>query len=347
MKRRTFMQGLAGSAIVLVGQGASGARTQSQLRKVTIAIAGDALHYFPFYVARGAGHFTEEGLEVDWVNLNSGPRQAAAVMGGSSEFAPMGLLHVIKSAVEGANMVAVSSVFSGYGMSLVLSNEAISKSGIAIDMPIDEKVKRLRGLKVAISSPGGSSDLLIRTLMRKRGMDPDKEMQLQTIGNGAAMLAAFERKIVEGFVWTAPFPEIVESRGLGKNVIDPFRKEVPELAPVLYVIMATTRQMLTKQPDLIFAATRAVTKALKFGREKPEETRAIVRKYFPELDASIADRVIDAYRLATASNPMITPENVTGTAEWMSLAAPKPISVKYEDVVAPEIAKRAAAEILS
>jgi NitT/TauT family transport system substrate-binding protein len=343
MDRRDFMTATASAAVLLAG---GSAKAQNGLRKVTVAQAGDALHYFPFYVARGVGHFAEEGLDVDWVNLNSGPKQAAAVMGGTSEFAPMGLLHVIKSAVEGANMVAVSSVFSGYGMSLALSNEAIQKAGIQLTMPIDEKVRRLKGLKIAISSPGGSSDMLVRTLMAKRGLDPDRELQLQTMGNGAAMFAAFEKKVVDGFVWTAPFPELVETKGLGKNVVNPFSGEVPELSSVLYVVMATTRQTLARHPDVIAAATRAVTKSLKFCRDKPDETRRVVGKFFPQLDPSIADVALENYRRATATTPVITPANVRGTADWMALAGGKPINVKFEDVVSAEIAHKAAAQIL-
>ena len=44
-----------------------------------------------------------------------------------------------------------------------------------------------------------------------------------------ALLAAFEKKLIDGLVWPSPIPEIVEFRGLGKTVVDPFSGEVPEL----------------------------------------------------------------------------------------------------------------------
>lgn len=41
------------------------------------------MHFFPYYAARGAGLFAEEGIEVDLVLVGTGTRRAASVMGGS------------------------------------------------------------------------------------------------------------------------------------------------------------------------------------------------------------------------------------------------------------------------
>src|SRR5271154_5583771 len=117
-------------ALSLISLATPAAAADPPKQKITITHGGDALHYFPMYVARGAGFFAEEGLEVDWVNVNSGTRQAASVMGGSAEFTTLALLHVVKAGAEGANLVALASIFDVYAMTVVLSNEAIARVGI-------------------------------------------------------------------------------------------------------------------------------------------------------------------------------------------------------------------------
>ncbi len=54
------------------------AETPPKLERMTVTAGGEGMHYFPFYVARGGGFFAREGIDVDWVNVNSGTRQAAS-----------------------------------------------------------------------------------------------------------------------------------------------------------------------------------------------------------------------------------------------------------------------------
>ena len=86
-------------------------------------------------------------------------------------------------------------------------------------MPIDEKIKRMQGLKIGMSSSGSSTDALIRSLFLARGYDPDKVVNLQPLGNGPgpARCWFFEKKLIDGVVWPSPVPEIIEYRGLGRT----------------------------------------------------------------------------------------------------------------------------------
>lgn len=345
--RHRWIAAVAGLALSLGTIGVLSPPAAAQGRqKLTITVGGEGMHLFPLYVARGAGFFAEEGLEVDWVHVGSGTRQAASVMGGSAEMTPLALFHVVKASAEGGSLVAFASIFDVYAMTIVLSNEAIQKTGITPTLPIAEKVRRLEGLRLGISSPGSSTDLMIRNLFRARNMDPDKMVKLLPFGNGPALMAAFEKKLSDGFVYIAPYPEIAQLRGLGKIVINPFTGEIPELKDVPYVIIATTRDTLRKRPELIQAATRALTKAMVFAHEKPAETRKLMRPYFPELDEPVYNLIVEMYRKATPRTPVISAEQLAKTVAWMNLGAPKPTEAKYDAVVTVEAAQRAAAQIL-
>jgi NitT/TauT family transport system substrate-binding protein len=314
-------------------------------QKITITHGGDALHYFPMYVARGAGFFAEEGLDVDWVNVNSGTRQAASVMGGSAEFTTLALLHVIRAGSEGGSLVALSSIFDVYAMTVVLSKDAIAKVGITPTMAIDDKVMRLKGLNLGISSPGSSTDALIRSLFLARHMDPDSMVKLQPFGTGTAILAAFEKQLTDGFIYVAPVPELAEMRGLGSAVINPFSGEVPELNGVPYVVLATSRDLLTTKPELVAATVRAVTKAMRFVQEKPEESKKIMRQYFADIDPTAFDLAEATYRKGSPKTPVITREQIDKATAWMNLGVAKPISARYEDIVAPAAAQAALASL--
>jgi len=333
--------------VASLAAGAAVAQTASPAakQKITITSVGDGFQFFPVYIARGAGLFAEEGLDADWVNVGSGTKQAASVMGGSAEMTPLALMHAIKSQAEGADLVAFANLLNDWSMVVVLSNDAIKRAGIDLAMPVDEKIKRLSGLKLGITSPGSSTDVSIRKMLLARGMVPDQAVKLQPLGDGAAILAAFDKKLVDGFVFASPVPEIVEARGLGKIVVNPMAREVPEQVGVPYAVMATSRATFAKKPEVIRASARAMTKALIFARDKPEETLKIMQHYFPDVEASILVRIVTTYRAALPSTPVISREEVARTVAFMNIGAAKPIDVTYESVVLPEPAEAAAAAL--
>jgi NitT/TauT family transport system substrate-binding protein len=334
-----LLVGVAGAATIQTA-------TAAEKQKITITSVGDGFQFFPVYIARGAGLFAEEGLDADWVNVGSGTKQAASVMGGSAEMTPLALMHAIKSQAQGADLVAFANLLNDWSMVVVLSNDAIKKTGIQLAMPVDEKIKRLNGLTIGITSPGSSTDVSIRTMLMARDMVPDQVVKLQPLGDGTAILAAFDKKLVDGFVFASPVPEIVEARGLGKIVINPLAREVPEQVGVPYSVMATSRATFEKKPEVIRASARAMTKALIFAHDKPAETLKIMQHYFPDVEPAILARIVTTYRAALPSSPVITREDVAKTVKFMNIGAAKPIDVKYDAVVLTGPAEAAAAALL-
>jgi NitT/TauT family transport system substrate-binding protein len=313
---------------------------------VVAAAPTPLLHWYPFYVALGANYFTDEGIDVEIVGLNSGTAMAAAIAGGGADVAPLAMTHAVTSGAQGGGLVATSALFNIYPNSVVLTKDAIAKSGITSGMPLDEKIKRLAGLTLGITAPGGASDIQIRKMLLTRGLDPDKVVKLQPLGNQAAMLAAVQKKAVDGFVMSSPVDEIAQQRGTGIIAINPFSEPIPELAEVPYSVWGTSRATLQKRPAVIAASLRAITKAIKLATENPEETLRVMRPQIKDVPPEALDAVIEKYRHGAARTPVISPAQVEATVRWMNLGERKPISVRFEDVVDNGGAEAAAAAIL-
>jgi NitT/TauT family transport system substrate-binding protein len=343
---RWKMTATAAIVVLLAGGAAAQTAAPAAKQKITITSVGDGFQFFPVYIARGGGFFAEEGLDAEWVNVGSGTKQAASVMGGSAEMTPLALMHAIKSQAEGADLVAFTNLLNDWSMVVVLSNDAIKKTGIELAMPVDEKIKRLSGLKLGITSPGSSTDVSIRKMLLARSMVPDQVLKLQPLGDGTTILAAFDKKLVDGFVFASPVPEIVEARGIGKIVVNPMAREVPEQVGVPYAVMATSRATFAKKPEVIRATARAMTKALIFAHDKPEETLKIMQHYFPDVEAPIIARIVTTYRGALPSTPVISREALAKTVAFMNIGASEPIKAVYDSVVLAEPAEAAAAELL-
>jgi NitT/TauT family transport system substrate-binding protein len=183
-------------------------------------------------------------------------------------------------------------------------------------------------------------------MLLARGLDPDKVVKLQPLGNQAAMLAAVQKKAVDGFVMSSPVDEIAQQRGTGIIAINPFSEPIPELAEVPYSVWGTSRATLQKRPAVIAASLRAITKAIKLAAENPEETLRVMRPQIKDVPPEAIDAVIEKYRHGAAGTPVISPAQVEATVRWMNLGESKPISVRFEDVVDNGGAEAAAAAIL-
>ncbi len=124
---------MAATMLAVASFGLAGMRpaaADAPLQKVTIALAGKALAFIIQYIAIGGGFYKEEGLDPDPVDVASGTRQAAAVMGGSAEITQVGFAHTMHAVGRGGDLVGICTAFDVYPIALVLSNAAINRLGI-------------------------------------------------------------------------------------------------------------------------------------------------------------------------------------------------------------------------
>lgn len=337
------------AAVALAAFALSVPTTWAQVKpkiKATVVMAGDGFQYITQHIATRGGLFAEEGLDVEVIDAGSGPRQVAALMGGSAAFGGFGLVQAIKADAVGGELVAFSSLSNIFDQKVVLSTDAAKRTGISANMPIDEKVKRLKGLRIAITSPGSTTDIIVRSLLSVRGMNADESLKILPMGGGSNMLAALEKGATDAFIWASPQSQMAVARGVGQIIIDPFTGEIPEFAGVHYMVMVTSRETLKKQPEVIRAATRALARAMKLARERPEEAKKLVRQQFPDTDEGVFNAAWEDYKKAIPETPIITREQYLATQKWLNITAKPPLSVPFETVIYDADARSAAAQIL-
>ena len=333
------------AAFALAGLQVASASAQGR-PTITVAQAGDGFQFLTQQIAVKGGFFQKEGYDIQIADVGSGPRVVAALMGGSAIYSPLGLINLLNAREQGGELVAVAAESDLIDIQLVLSNAALAKTGIDPAMPIDEKVSRLRDLKISITSPGSSTDTMLRTLLRARKVDPDQALKIIPTGGGSNMLAALEKSANDGFVWGAPQTLLAVKKGLGKIVIDPFKGEVPEVKDVPYIVITTTMDTVKNKSKELRAAVRALTHAMKFARDNPEEAKRVVRPAFSEMDDEIFNLAWDNYRKAIPESPVITKQQFDNTKKWLDITSKQPLKVRYEDSIVSSFADEAAADIL-
>ncbi len=325
-------------------------RAHSEEKKtveVTFGFGSDGFFLIPFYVAQKANLFQDEGIKIDLVRLGSGARIMAAVAGGSVEVAFHDFGALIQAASAGADIVVLSSEYNSIPHNVVLSNSAIKKSGITENMPLLEKLKRMKGLRLGVTGVGSGPDRFLRTIYRRRNMDPDQMVAITPLGDINGIIAGFQHGTVDGFVFGAPFPQIATTMGLGQIVIDPTAGDVPEYSGVPYEVLAANRELVKKNPDVYRKFIRAMTKAFKLIEEKPEEARKIAKEFTPsELTDAAFNAGFDQALHGIPTTPVISTESFDKTLDTLSDAEGNKLHIKFGNVVDSSIAEKAAEELL-
>jgi NitT/TauT family transport system substrate-binding protein len=240
------------------------AGAQPAKKEITLieGISSSDFGYVPSYIARAKGFLANEGVDLKIVVMRATVSVPALVSG------------EIQFAVHGSAMTAampLKAVFFTYNTSIM-------------QFTVRPEIKRpedLRGKVVAISSPGGSQDQATRLMLKKLGLDPDRDVKLLPIGDAKARVIGMETGQITGSANTVDIAaELVRK---GYRII----ANSAEVYPVPFSGMAAHDQFLKKNPELAKKWLRAHVRALLLMRQNPEEAAQIAANEL-KLDREVA-----------------------------------------------------------
>jgi NitT/TauT family transport system substrate-binding protein len=143
-------------------------KSASGNQKVTISQTTHGFLFAPLYIAEEKGFFADEGLDVVIIS-GGGSKVMAAVIGGSVEFGGTTLGNVMQAAEKGQDIQIFASLMNQYASNVVINKDIAEEKGVDENSTLSEKIQALKGLKIAITSPGSSSDKLVRHLLEMEG----------------------------------------------------------------------------------------------------------------------------------------------------------------------------------
>ncbi|MCC6210991.1 MAG: ABC transporter substrate-binding protein [Burkholderiales bacterium] len=159
-------------------------QAQIEKRDVHIAVGGkSAFYYLPLTIAEQLGYFKEQGLEVKISDFAGGAAALRAVVGGSAEVVSGAYEHTIS--MQGRKQYMRAFVLQGRLPQIALG-VGKAKAGTFKSM------KDLKGMKIGVSAPGSSTHNLVKQLLAKAGLDPDKDVSIVGAGVGAGAIAAMK-----------------------------------------------------------------------------------------------------------------------------------------------------------
>jgi len=154
----------------------------SNLKKVKVAEVTHSIFYAPQYAAISEGFFEEEGLDIELILTPGADKVMAAVLSGDVDIGFSGTEATIYVYQEGVDDYVMT--FAGLTKrdgSFLVSREKID------DFTLDD----LKGKYVIGGRIGGMPEMTFEWALRQHGIDPNKDLTIDTSIAFAAMQGAF------------------------------------------------------------------------------------------------------------------------------------------------------------
>jgi len=299
--------------------------------------------YAAEYVAAAKNYWKNVGLDLQYLHVR-GAAIPPALMSGEADFGAS-LVTMLPPVSAGADLVLFAEETQTYDGLYVLSNKALEITGITNTMSLEEKIRRLKGLKIGYSQPGSIVDQITRQVLARFGLNADSHLQLVSLGSGPSMIAALQRGHVDGFVYISPFPQKAEKMGLGKVIISVPRGDIPDFKGFTHTSYSTARKTLKTRRDVLVRFIKGMILGNDFVLNHPEEAAEIVAKAIAEPDVDLIKGILVEAKNTIVRIPFVDKAHFNKTLGFFNKTAKNKVTKGFDDLVDNSIVEQAATEL--
>jgi NitT/TauT family transport system substrate-binding protein len=238
-----------------------------KLRLVTVGMTGRTIATLPFEVSIGRGHFKQAGLDVKLITINQSDVIIKATM--TNELTFMSIIPTaILAAVRGLPVRTIA---------INLENAPY----VLVGRPQVKTMSDMKGKKVAVSSLGSMSTYLVREIVARNGLDPERDLTVLAVGGSGARAASLAAGFVDAALVTAPLNYDLERQGFTRLAWGPDFVRYPLNG------VAGSTDFLGGNRELVLAFLRGVAGGVRDIKQRKSEMIPFVKEYLklPEEEA--------------------------------------------------------------
>jgi NitT/TauT family transport system substrate-binding protein len=288
--------------------------SRGQSQTLTAFYTAPVVSMAPMWIAKEAGFFKKQGLEVKLVFIASGPLGTTAVLSGEVDVGVIGGFAPIRAIAGGAKGLVIIGQTKNRMTGAIVGRKEIAS------------VEDLKGKRLGIDRIGSNPDMFTQAALSRFQMDPLKDLnyiQLGTIGQG---IPALKAGTIDALTTSAPHDLFAQRLGF-KVILDITAMKIPFASTVL----VSSRATIERRQSELTKFMRAYAEAVHYFLTNPEGTSRVVTKY-----TKVEDREVNAYSIDSESKAVertlqIDPKGIELIVALISKSVPQAASTKTED----------------
>lgn len=292
--------------------------------KIRFAIPSRSVSVMPFYIAGQEGFYRDEGLELEMIHMSS-LTAVTATLAGSVEFSSTPG-PAVNAAVRGVDLKIV----------FVVGQKPLHDLITSVDI---HSFGDLKGKILGVTSMGSMSDNLTRRILRKNGLEPDRDVALRVIGTETLQLAALKKEIIAGALLTVPYNFLAQKEGFRRLAY------AGDYEEIVIGGVVTTGKLLKDDPRKVLRFLRATLRGLRFYRDQKAPSIRRMGEFLQVKDSEFLGMIYDYHRATLTESGTVSPALMAQLIEDAKRFAKIERQVKKEDVFDFSLAEKAANEI--
>lgn len=306
-------------------------KNDNDLKKVTLNEVAHSIFYAPQYVAYELGYFKEEGIDLEIVNGFGADKTMTALLSGDADIGFMGSEASIYVYAEGAKEPVVNFA----QLTQRAGNFLVAREPMA-----EFSWEELKGKTVLGGRQGGMPQMVFEYILKKQGIDPQKDLNIvQNIDFGSTA-AAFTGGQGDFTVEFEPHATSLELEDEGYVVAS----LGVDSGYVPYTAYSAKSSFLEKNPELIQGFTNALQKGMDYvNSHTPEEIAKVIEPQFSETDIKTIATIVERYKEQDTwkEDLVFQEESFSLLQDILIEAGQLKEAVPYEKLVNTEFAKKA------
>ena len=279
-----------------------------ELRRIHYGTSTSTAH-LPIWVAKDAGLFAKNGLNVEPVQIRGGPLITMGIMSGQLQFSGAGAESIVAARIEGGDVVLLACPVDSDPVYLIARPEIKSAA-------------ELKGKATAVTRLGGTTHFYLRAALRQVGIDPEKDVTILQLGSGTEAVSAMESGRITMAALTNRYAIPLMQRGWPVFV---------DLSSTDFIYpsscVAGSRAFVKAEPKLVEDFLRAYVAAIQLMKKDQNFAEKTFAKWLREKDPYLIKRTVDSYARLFKPKPYVPDKGIETVIK--DLASRRPIPKEF------------------
>jgi len=286
------------------------------LKKISWGVTSlSASNWIP-WIAKDAKIYEKNGLDVELILVKGSGQTSTAILGGSLFAAPVALPTVMLADLGGADLVNIAHTVPGVQSTLLVKQEI-------------KKAEDLKGKKIATSSLGSLGDFLFKYIIRKHGMDPNRDVLWISIGTPQERLQALASGVVDAA--DVSYPVDAQGERMGFRVLFDARKEV--VYPSMSVV--TRRKNIQDDRETVMRMIRSHVEGIAYFKTHKDFSMKVLSKYLRMNDRELLEGSYEIFKDFFISVPYPIMKGLEATYDYVATTKPEIRNRRPEEFMDP------------
>jgi ABC-type nitrate/sulfonate/bicarbonate transport system substrate-binding protein len=262
-----------------------------ELRRIHYGTTTSTAH-LPVWVAKDAGLFAKNGLNVEPVHIRGGALITMGIMSGQLQFSGAGAESVVAARIEGGDVV-------------LLACPVDSDPVYFITRPEIKSAAELKGKATAVTRLGSTTHFYLRAALRHVGLDPERDLTILQLGTGTETATALENGLIAAASLTQRYALPFLQRGW-PMLVDLSTTDL--VYPSSCV--ASSRAFVKADPRLTEDFLRAYVAAIQLIKKDQNAAERTFTKWLREKDPLLTKKTVESYARIFKAAPFVPDKGI-------------------------------------